>query len=178
MGINQQINKEVKDNKKENLSQNKIIGYFKIEKNNNKQRIINSFENVKREKSNIINFGLMENEEEIKDCKIYINGKRINFSYYYLFQNKGNYKIKYIYKKLLTSTNYMFYDCESLISLDLSEFNTQKVTNMESMFHFCKSLKSLNLSKFNTKNAINMRDMFRNCNSLISLDLSFLILKM
>ena len=60
MGINQKINKEISNVKKE--KENIIIGYFKIEKDNNKQRIINSFENVKREKSNIIYFGSKENE--------------------------------------------------------------------------------------------------------------------
>ena len=34
----------------------------------------------------------------------------------------------------------MFYECESLKSLDLSNFNTENVNNMESIFKGCKSL--------------------------------------
>ena len=35
----------------------------------------------------------------------------------------------------------MFYDCKSLTNLDLSNFNTQNVTNMGEMFSGCNSLK-------------------------------------
>ena len=44
----------------------------------------------------------------------------------------------------------MFYNCKSLISLDLSKFNTKNIKSMKSMFYNCKSLISLDLSKFNT----------------------------
>ena len=50
----------------------------------------------------------------------------------------------------------MFYGCNSLSSLDLSNFNTQNVTDMGYMFAGCNSLSSLNLSNFNTQNIINM----------------------
>ena len=60
----------------------------------------------------------------------------------------------------------MFYNCNSLINLDLSNFNTQDVADMSYMFYWCKSLTILNLSNFNTQNVINMRFMFFYCNSL------------
>ena len=60
----------------------------------------------------------------------------------------------------------MFYGCNSLISLDLSNFNTQNVTNMNGMFYNCNSLISLDLSNFNTQNVTNMNYMFSFCNSL------------
>ena len=41
--------------------------------------------------------------------------------------------------------NLMFYECESLTNLNLSNFNTQNVTDMESMFYYCKSLKKINV---------------------------------
>jgi len=50
----------------------------------------------------------------------------------------------------------MFCDCNSLSSLDLSNFNIENVTNMSGMFRSCRSLKSLDLSNFNTENVINM----------------------
>ncbi|MCQ2197438.1 MAG: BspA family leucine-rich repeat surface protein, partial [Bacteroidaceae bacterium] len=68
--------------------------------------------------------------------------------------------------------SWMFYNCNSLTSLDLSAFNTENVTDMSSMFQDCNSLKSLDLSAFNTENVTNMSYMFFNCKSLTSLDLS------
>ena len=78
-----------------------------------------------------------ENEEEINEWEIFINDNKIDFTYYYYFKNKGKYKIKYKFKNFIKSTNYMFYNCSSLISLDLSNFNTQNVTNMMLMFCNC-----------------------------------------
>ena len=88
-------NENVKDEKMKEIKDNIIIGIIKVEKNDLKQKIINSYENAKKEN---IDFSLKgkENENEIKDCEIYINDKKIDFSYYYNFENEGLYKIKYI----------------------------------------------------------------------------------
>ena len=153
------------------MIKNEIISEINITNNDSNERIINSFENTKRENPFLDweSIESKENEEEIKDCEIYINDKNIEFTYYYTFKNKGKYIIKYKFKKLLNSTNYMFSYCNSLLSLDLSNFNTQNVINMESMFSDCKSLLSLNLSSFNTQNVTNMQYMFFNCKSLLIL---------
>ena len=66
----------------------------------------------------------------------------------------------------------MFWNCQNLVSIDLSSFNTLKVPSMNSMFNNCKSLVSLNLSCFNTSNVTDMNGMFSDCSSLTSLDLS------
>ena len=117
------------------MIKNEIISEINITNNDSNERIINSFENAKREITylNWENIETKENEEEIKNCEIYINDKKIDFTYYYTFKNKGKYIIKYKFKKLLNSTNFMFFNCKSLLSLDLSNFNTQNVTNMDSM---------------------------------------------
>ena len=169
------FNKEEIGENKIELSEIIIIGIIKIEKDNLKQRIINSCENVKREepKWEWDKIKVVENEEEIKNCEIFINDKKIKFTYDYNFKNKGQYKIKYKFKNLMTSTNFMFYGCNSLISLDLSNFNTQNVTNMEYMFDGCSSLINLDLSNFNTQNVTNMRGMFHGRNSLENIDLSY-----
>ena len=44
--------------------------------------------------------------------------------------------------------NGMFDGCSSLKELNLSNFNTNNVTNMAFMFCRCSSLKELNLSNF------------------------------
>ena len=56
--------------------------------------------------------------------------------------------------------SWMFAQCYSLKTLDLSSFNTSKVTNMSWMFFYCYSLQFLDLSNFNTYNVINMIDIF------------------
>ena len=48
----------------------------------------------------------------------------------------------------------MFSECKSLNELNISNFNTNNVTNMNGMFAGCSSLKELNLSSFNTNNRI------------------------
>jgi surface protein len=48
----------------------------------------------------------------------------------------------------------MFSRCESLISLDLSGFNTSNVTDMTWMFERCSSLQSLDLSSFDTRKVV------------------------
>ena len=69
--------------------------------------------------------------------------------------------------------NECFYNCSSLTSLNINNFNTSKATNMSFMFCGCNSLKELNLSlKFITSKVTNMSYMFANCNSLTSLDIS------
>lgn len=72
----------------------------------------------------------------------------------------------------MTSTNKMFYDCNKLTSIDVSRFDTSKVTDMYFMFGSCTSLKSLDLSGFNTSNVTDMKFMFAVCSGLTSLDLS------
>ena len=66
----------------------------------------------------------------------------------------------------------MFYYCISLEYLDISNFDTSKVTNFFEMFYGCSNLKSINLSNFNTSNAKNMVGMFMSCISLEYLDIS------
>ena len=45
----------------------------------------------------------------------------------------------------------MFYGCLPLKELNLSNFNTDKATNMSGMFFNCSSLKKINISNFNIK---------------------------
>ena len=169
------FNGDIKDNNSnDKFNDNIIIANIKINKNNLLERIINSFENTKNEElyRPWKEIQPIENEEQIKECEIFINNNKINFNYYYKFQKEGNYIIKYKFKNLFISTDFMFYKCKSITLLDLSKFKTQKLTSMKYMFDGCESLLSLNLSNFNTQQVTDMRCMFRDCKSLITLDLS------
>ena len=136
-------------------------------------RIINSYEEYFRNLDYSEEFrDEYKNEEEIKECKIAINNEEISFCYFYKCIKEGKYQIKYSFNNYLTNTNHMFCDCESLININLSNFNTKNVTNMERMFCFCKSLTNINLSNFNTQNVTNMGFMFCFCKSLTNINLS------
>jgi surface protein len=71
-----------------------------------------------------------------------------------------------------TDLGLMFYECNSLISVNTQDWNTSSVTNMNHMFYECYKLESLDLNNWNTGNVTTMNTMFGGCRSLTSLDLS------
>lgn len=67
----------------------------------------------------------------------------------------------------------MFSSCTSLETLDLSSFNTEKVTNMVTMFENSKHLRSLKLPKgFIGSSVTDLNATFKGCERLTELDLS------
>ena len=110
-------------------------------------RILNSYEEVT--KIYIIGNNLKEeeyrNEKEINKCRITINDEPIPFNYFHKFESKGKYIIKYSFMNYLTKINQMFWNCPHFKNIDLSNFKTQKVTNMNGMFQDCISLDNINL---------------------------------
>ncbi len=158
-----------------NNTNNYIIGEIYVSQSdiNKDIRIINSFEEYKRGKPDVEGDYKNENEKELQqNCEIKINNISIKFSYFYKFAVNGKYRIGYYFKNNISNTNFLFYDCTLLTSLDLSKFNAQKVTNMRAMFGSCKSLINLDLSNFSTQNVTNMRCMFGECISLKYINLS------
>jgi surface protein len=75
----------------------------------------------------------------------------------------------------------MFGRCSSLTSLDLSSFNTNKLSNMNSMFYGCTNLVTLNVDSFVlssfSRNNNGISACFTNCTSLSNNSLNS-ILKM
>ena len=61
---------------------------------------------------------------------------------------------------------------KNILEIDLSNFDTSKVTNMRSMFVGMRSLTTLNLSNFNTSNVTNMSDVFSSMPNFTTLNLS------
>ena len=72
----------------------------------------------------------------------------------------------------------MFEGFSNCVKIDLSEFNTSKVTDMSYMFKECSSLEELNLKNFNTNNVTNLHSMFENCSLLTGLDPSSFYIRM
>ena len=67
---------------------------------------------------------------------------------------------------------YMFADCSSLTSLDLSSLNTASLTTMSNMFAYCSKLTTVDLSSWNTENVEMTSSLFFNCSELTTVDLS------
>ena len=61
----------------------------------------------------------------------------------------------------------MFSENSSLIKLDISNFNTNNVTNMMYMFYGCSSLKEINIPKLNIKNVTTAFGMLPGCSEEI-----------
>ena len=163
------IKEKLKENSKENL--NEIICIYKPKENDKEINLLHDY-NLDIAKWNPeyaklyleaknMNKNIFENYMDI-----YIDNKKIQFDYKYKIKDTKEIKVKFIFKKILTNTMYMFYECSSLKSIDLSSFNTTNVNNMESMFYKCSSLISIDLSTFNTTNVENMSSMFFGCSSL------------
>ncbi len=72
----------------------------------------------------------------------------------------------------VTSMGNMFWGCSSLTPLDVSGWDTSKVTSMRYMFKGCSSLTSLDVSGWDTSKVTGMGNMFWGCSSLTSLDVS------
>ena len=91
---------------------------------------------------------------------------------FYDFYNCKSMDLSNVNTDSVTNMSEMFFDCCSLASLNLSGWNTANVTNMSDMFSECYNLTPLDLSGWNTTNVTDMRDMFFGCDKLSSLDLS------
>ena len=77
--------------------------------------------------------------------------------------------IEYLNTAKVTNMNYMFDNCESLKSLDLTKFNTENVTSMKFMFEAYTTLTSLDVSNFNTAKVTEINYMFSNCSALTTI---------
>ena len=108
--------------------------------------------------------------EETK-VELFIDNRRYKFQKYYNFNESKDYHITLKFNALLTDCSNMFYNCETIKSIDLSKFDTNNTTNMKNMFFNCSKLIDINISNINTKKVISMENMFYNCNNLRKINL-------
>ena len=189
----EEIYKLRKEIQNKNAEINKLNGKIKLlenkkEKEKVKEKIVNSKKTkkpnnyikavylIKKEdinkKINILNYNQNKKEKISEFCEIYFNEKKINFTYEYNFKKEGEYSFTFLFNKKLTDSSYLFNKCSNLISIDLSNFNSEEIKNMKSMFSDCSSLEYLDLSNFNTNNVEDIGYMFCCCSSLKTLNLS------
>ncbi len=110
----------------------------------------------------------IEDEESDYEIKLWLDPTD-KTAYYYAETEK-------VY--LNTDSGRMFYSrldeqkIRNILELDLSNFDTSKVTNMYAMFNGMSNLTTLNLSNFDTSKVTKMWTMFSGMSNLTSLNLS------
>ena len=72
----------------------------------------------------------------------------------------------------VTSLASTFYNCNSLTFLDISTWDTSKVTSFSNTFYNCMSLETIDVSNWDTSKATTFGGTFSNCRSIKILDLS------
>jgi len=103
-------------------------------------------------------------EDEESDCEIKLWLDPTDKTAYYYTDTEKVY--------LNEDSSKMFHYLTSLASLDLSNFDTSKVTNIRSMFSYINNLTTLDLSNFDTSQVTDMRYMFLYMKNLTTLNLS------
>ena len=106
------------------------------------------------------------------NTELYINNIKHKYKKYFKPEKEGIYNIVLKLNIQIRDCTFMFSDCNNIIDIDLSTFDTTQVTKMGGMFCGCNKLKNLDLSSFDTKNVIHMEGMFARCNNLKNIDLS------
>ena len=165
-----------------NIFQNKMLN-----SNFRRNDYVNSTISVKRKIENIDNIITViakgKKDEEIKildnnfkypPSKVYINDLKENLgrvTKVNLTQDGDN-EITIIWDNAIQDCYRMFHDCQSLISIDMSKFDSSLITSMVSMFYGCSNLTFINLTNFNTSSVTNMSSVFDFCEKLNNLDVS------
>ena len=111
--------------------------------------------------------------DEIEDRFTVIINKDIKRNIFkYKFNKEDVYVIYYLFDDILKNASNLFTYCTSLISVNLSSFNSNNLTKIYAMFYGCSSLKEINLSSFNTDKVDSMELLFYGCSSLTYINLS------
>lgn len=117
-------------------------------------------------------FRNMKNLQNIKNLEALYTDECKNMScLFYECQSLKTINTKYFNTKNAIDMWGMFFHCYNLENLILTNFDTKKVQDMTCMFTYCQKLKELNVFSFDTSHCTSMRDMFAGLR-LTSLDIS------
>ena len=104
----------------------------------------------------VFGFEKEEYKININNFVIFINDKIYENKNYFVTKTVGIYHIKLFIKNNIHNCHKLFINCENILNIDLSSFDTKNVTDMSWMFYGCESLDNINLSSFDTENITNM----------------------
>lgn len=175
---NEKTNKIFEENKSKEIKENSIsisieVKHQEIGKNVSflcGRNILYGFDPKYRPINNREDIDIFENIKK-DDIEIYINNKKYNFQRSFIPTESGFYSIKLKFNFAMEDCRFMFRDCENITRIDLSKFNSKKVTNMSSMFYRCEKVERIILNNLDTSNVTHMDHMFFGCKNLEYLDL-------
>ena len=107
---------------------------------------------------------------------VWVNGNERNFGQSFngkftILLNEDEFTIKVGWNDPPTSCSKMFNGLQEIKSIDLSEFDTSKVTDMSFMFSQCTNLETLDLGNLKISSVTNLESMFKSCSKLKEIDL-------
>ena len=115
-----------------------------------------------------------EKNKESKGNILNSENLKSNYSFYWNFSELGIHNVLIIFKKKLLQCNELFKNCDSIYSIDCSNFDCSQIIDCKLMFSQCTSLKSINLGKLDFALSYDFSSMFHNSNNLEKLDVSYL----
>ena len=115
---------------------------------------------------------ILSEEFSFDPDQVFVNGILNNSCIKTCFLNNELNDITIIFNNNLESCSNMFKNLDNILEVDLSNFDTSKVTLMDSMFYNCTNLKKITFNNINTSSVKNMSHMFYECRSLTTIDLS------
>ena len=157
---------------KKSSEKNNII-YLTINGNGNQRILNNSTESFRHYFTradfdyNLVSVDLNKIEKIIVNNNIEVEKDYFVYDLTELINN-----VTIIFNTKLTDLRGMFEKCSTIISIDLSDFDTSEVTDMSYMFYEDYALSSLNINSIDTSNVVSFAFLFGYCTSLTSLDLS------
>ena len=125
-----------------------------------------------RKKFDDYNLEIKELNEEkveifISDINDKNNKNKMNkFNKCFTPEKEGEYEITIIFKSKIKDCRYMFRNCNNIISIDLSSFDSTGVNNMHYMFGKCHNLKEVDIGNLVGDNVTDMSYLFNKCFSL------------
>lgn len=110
-------------------------------------------------------------ELTVYNTKLFINDNEAKYQKYIIPkpEETGTIIIRIEFEFNLINCCRMFYECDNIVDIDMSNCDTQYVTDMSFMFYGCNNLTKLNLCSMNTISVKDTRAMFSGCNKLTNL---------
>ena len=99
---------------------------------------------------------LLSDKFNLEPSEVYINGIKNDLckKTCHLEGDKNNIILRFENK--IETCDHMFSELKRIISIDLSNFDASKVTDMGAMFYHCSNLERINFGKINTSSVKNM----------------------
>ena len=109
-----------------------------------------------------------ENLRNIDEIELEINITNASMGYFIPTEN-GFIKIKVVFFDELPTLDFLFYDCEDLIEVDLSHLITTNISRISYTFYNCKNIEKINFTGLETPNLKNTEFLFAGCENLVEI---------